>query len=62
MIQGMMKELKFATASRRIVTVETPRRCGKGDVPEALPCRRRHRPARRAQELLGNGLQARPSS
>ena len=29
MIQGMMKELKFATASRRIVTVETPRRCGK---------------------------------
>ena len=29
MIQGMMKELKFATASSRIVTVDTPLRCGK---------------------------------
>ena len=29
MIQGMMKELKLATASSRTVTVETPLRCGK---------------------------------
>ena len=29
MIQGMMKELKLATASSRIVTVETLRKCGK---------------------------------
>ena len=29
MIQGMMKELKFATASSNTVTVDTPRRCGK---------------------------------
>ena len=34
-----MKELKFATASSRSVTVDTPLRCGKGNVPEALPCR-----------------------
>ena len=29
MIQGMMKELKLATASSRTVTIETPFRCGK---------------------------------
>ena len=29
MIQGIMKELKFDTASKSTVTVETPFRCGK---------------------------------
>ncbi len=28
MIQGTMKELKFATASRRIVATDTPLMCG----------------------------------
>ena len=52
-----MKELKFATASRRIVTVETPCRCGK------VTCQKRFQaPApstvRGAQQLVGHGLQA----
>src|SRR5690606_15280584 len=47
MIQGMMKELKFATANSRIVTVDTLRRCGKvtcqnrcqADAPSTLAAR-----------------------
>ena len=57
MIQGMMKELKFATASSRTVTVETPFRCGK------VTCQKRCQALgavdlRGAQQLVGHGLQA----
>ena len=57
MIQGMMKELKLATASSRIVTVETPLQMREGDVPEALPGAGAV-DLRGAQQLIGHGLQA----
>ena len=58
MIQGMMNELKFATASSSTVTVDTPRRCGK------VTCQKRCQATgavdlRGAQQLLRHRLQAR---